>query len=42
MDIAADFDFSIGALVEGLWVDVPTYLNAKGLIERARRLDERA
>ena len=26
------------ALVEGLWVEVPTYRNAKRLIERARRL----
>jgi citrate lyase subunit beta/citryl-CoA lyase len=27
------------ALVEGLWVEVPTYRNARRLIERARRLD---
>ena len=26
------------ALVEGLWVEVPTYRNAQRLIERARRL----
>jgi citrate lyase subunit beta/citryl-CoA lyase len=25
-------------LVDGLWVEVPTYRNAKRLIERARRL----
>lgn len=28
------------ALVEGLWVEVPTYRNAKRLIDRARRLRE--
>jgi citrate lyase subunit beta / citryl-CoA lyase len=28
------------ALVEGLWVEVPTYRNARRLIERARRLDD--
>ena len=27
------------ALVDGLWVEVPTYRNARRLIERARRLD---
>jgi citrate lyase subunit beta/citryl-CoA lyase len=26
------------ALVDGLWVEVPTYRNAKRLLERARRL----
>jgi citrate lyase subunit beta/citryl-CoA lyase len=26
------------ALVDGLWVEVPTYRNAKRLIERAARL----
>ena len=26
------------ALVDGLWVEVPTYRNAQRLIERARRL----
>jgi citrate lyase subunit beta/citryl-CoA lyase len=29
------------ALVEGLWVEVPTYRNARRVIERARRLKER-
>ncbi|HXX83624.1 MAG TPA: CoA ester lyase [Casimicrobiaceae bacterium] len=29
------------ALVEGLWVEVPTYRNAQRLIERARRLNRR-
>lgn len=29
------------ALVEGLWVEVPTYRNAKRLIDRARRLKDR-
>lgn len=29
------------ALVEGLWVEVPTYRNAKRLIDRARRLQAR-
>jgi citrate lyase subunit beta / citryl-CoA lyase len=29
------------ALVDGLWVEVPTYRNAKRLIERARRLNAR-
>jgi citrate lyase subunit beta/citryl-CoA lyase len=29
------------ALVDGLWVEVPTYRNAKRLIERARRLNGR-
>lgn len=29
------------ALVEGLWVEVPTYRNAKRLIDRARRLHAR-
>jgi citrate lyase subunit beta/citryl-CoA lyase len=28
------------ALVDGLWVEVPTYRNAKRLLERARRLAE--
>jgi citrate lyase subunit beta/citryl-CoA lyase len=27
------------ALVDGLWVEIPTYRNARRLIERARRLD---
>ena len=30
------------ALVDGLWVEVPTYRNAKRLIDRARRLKEAA
>jgi citrate lyase subunit beta/citryl-CoA lyase len=30
------------ALVDGLWVEVPTYRNAVRLIERARRLQQRA
>jgi citrate lyase subunit beta/citryl-CoA lyase len=30
------------ALVDGLWVEVPTYRNAKRLIERARRLNRTA
>jgi citrate lyase subunit beta/citryl-CoA lyase len=30
------------ALVDGLWVEVPTYRNARRLIERARRLNGRA
>jgi len=30
------------ALVDGLWVEVPTYRNARRLIERARRLKEGA
>jgi citrate lyase subunit beta/citryl-CoA lyase len=29
------------ALVDGLWVEVPTYRNAKRIIERARRLNTR-
>jgi citrate lyase subunit beta/citryl-CoA lyase len=29
------------ALVDGLWVEVPTYRNARRLLERARRLDAR-
>jgi citrate lyase subunit beta/citryl-CoA lyase len=28
------------ALVDGLWVEVPTYRNAKRVIERARRLKQ--
>ena len=27
------------ALVDGLWVEVPTYRNARRIIERARRLN---
>jgi citrate lyase subunit beta / citryl-CoA lyase len=30
------------ALVEGLWVEVPTYRNAQRLLDRARRLGRRA
>jgi citrate lyase subunit beta/citryl-CoA lyase len=30
------------ALVEGLWVEVPTYRNAKRLVDRARRLGARS
>jgi citrate lyase subunit beta/citryl-CoA lyase len=29
------------ALVDGLWVEVPTYRNARRLVERARRLSSR-
>ena len=30
------------ALVDGLWVEVPTYRNARRLLERAQRLSARA
>ena len=30
------------ALVDGLWVEVPTYRNARGLLDRARRLKSQA
>ena len=33
-------DIAARALVDGLWVEVPTYRNAKRLLERARRLAE--